>query len=615
MHMPLRTLILIFGFIVSLAAAASLGIQAHAINTYQIGSPIYRGITEKQGFIADIVPPPINLVQPYALAVQSFVYHRNSESNLTKLAQLKQDYEKRKAHWLASTLPEDIMNKLKTAVFPGTDKFWNIVEGKLIPAIRAKDQPAIATAGLDLKDGFAQHQTVMEDLMRTTRAFVAADEALSVSAASTLSKIGTGSAILSILVLVGGLIYVRKRAILPALDMARIMHELSAGKLEVQVPHARRRDEIGVMAAAVEIFRQSAIARQELEAEAEQSRAKAEDDRISAQAKAEQDAEQRLREATTGLASGLRRLAAGELITDLNEPFSVEFEGLRHDFNQSVAQLSRVLSEVSSAASIIDDSTREISDGSANLSRRTEQQAASLEETAAALNDITMNVTAASVRAEEARTVAVAANQAACRSGEVVDKAISAMSRIENSSVEMSSIISAIDQIAFQTNLLALNAGVEAARAGEAGKGFAVVAQEVRELAQRSAQAAREITRLISSSNAEIEAGVQLVRQTGDALLHHWRSYRKHEYAYEGDSAFCPRPGAGSDGGEHGDRQNGSGDPAECCHGRANHRGKCESRPGIGEPERSPVDIQCCTAQNTSAECAKRNGAVFTGEK
>jgi methyl-accepting chemotaxis protein len=166
----------------------------------------------------------------------------------------------------------------------------------------------------------------------------------------------------------------------------------------------------------------------------------------------------------------------------------------------------------------MDDGTREISSGANDLSRRTEQQAASLEETAAALDQITVNVANSSKRTEEARAVATQANQGAAKSAEVVSHAEEAMERIEQSSQQISNIIGVIDEIAFQTNLLALNAGVEAARAGEAGKGFAVVAQEVRELAQRSAGAAKEIKGLIQNSSKEVESGVKLVRDTGEAL-------------------------------------------------------------------------------------------------
>lgn len=241
-------------------------------------------------------------------------------------------------------------------------------------------------------------------------------------------------------------------------------------------------------------------------------------DREHVRLQAEAAAQKRLREATDGLANGLRRLAAGDLAFRIEVPFAPEFETLRHDLNSAVKQLGETLHAVAGSAGAIETGSHEISQAANDLSRRTEQQAASLEETAAALDEITANVTNSSRRAEEARAVTAEANASASASGTIVTNAVDAMRKIEDSSSQVSNIIGVIDEIAFQTNLLALNAGVEAARAGDAGKGFAVVAQEVRALAQRSAKAAREIKELIRSSSIEVQSGVRLVHEAGAAL-------------------------------------------------------------------------------------------------
>ncbi|MDQ0455057.1 HAMP domain-containing methyl-accepting chemotaxis protein [Rhizobium paknamense] len=303
----------------------------------------------------------------------------------------------------------------------------------------------------------------------------------------------------------------------PIRRIASAMNVLAKGDLESAIPYSQRADEIGEMAVAVEVFRKAGLENRRLTAETEGARIEREKMEEAARQRAVEDAE-KLRFATDTLGDGLKRLAAGDLSFQISHPFAQEYDSLRIDFNASVQQLGSVISSVLHAVDSMESGTREISSGANDLSRRTEQQAASLEETAAALDEITVNVSNASKRTEEARNVAKLANQEAVKSSEVVSHAEDAMRRIEESSQQISNIIGVIDEIAFQTNLLALNAGVEAARAGEAGKGFAVVAQEVRELAQRSAQAAREIKGLIQNSSSEVDSGVQLVRDTGVAL-------------------------------------------------------------------------------------------------
>ncbi|MGA0605848.1 methyl-accepting chemotaxis protein [Phenylobacterium sp. VNQ135] len=215
---------------------------------------------------------------------------------------------------------------------------------------------------------------------------------------------------------------------------------------------------------------------------------------------------------------GLSALAAGQLTHRLATPFPAEYEKLRTDYNSAMETLEQAMRVINGAANGIRSGTDEISRASDDLSRRTEQQAASLEETAAALDEITAAVRTTAEGAKHAQQVVSSATDEARQSGEVVREAITAMGQIERSSNEISQIIGVIDEIAFQTNLLALNAGVEAARAGDAGKGFAVVASEVRALAQRSADAAKEIKTLISASTSQVSEGVSLVDRTGAAL-------------------------------------------------------------------------------------------------
>ena len=218
------------------------------------------------------------------------------------------------------------------------------------------------------------------------------------------------------------------------------------------------------------------------------------------------------------LAAALKQLAGGDLTAAIKVEVDPSFQAIKDDFNTAISSLCGAMGAIANSTTSVHGGADEISSAADDLSRRTEHQAASLEETAAALDEITATIRQTATGAKAAAEVVLAARGDAQASGDVVQQAVSAMSEIENSAQQISQIIGVIDEIAFHTNLLALNAGVEAARAGDAGKGFAVVASEVRALAQRSAEAAKEIKALISASTAQVSSGVQLVGQTGEAL-------------------------------------------------------------------------------------------------
>ena len=279
----------------------------------------------------------------------------------------------------------------------------------------------------------------------------------------------------------------------PLAAMTAAMRRLAGGDLNIKLEVEPRRDEVGQLAEAMVSFRDQLVGAE---------RAKAEQTSLI----------------VSSIGTGLNALAQGDLTKRIDADLTGPFEKLKQDFNSAMESVSATLTAVNASAQGITNGAADIREASVDLSHRTEQQAASLEETAAAMHEITETVRETAENAKRANQAVTETRTDADQSTDVVRKAVEAMHGIERSSHEISEIIAVIDGIAFQTNLLALNAGVEAARAGDAGKGFAVVASEVRALAQRSADAAKDVKERITASTQQVDAGVQLVAQAGNAL-------------------------------------------------------------------------------------------------
>ncbi|WP_137132486.1 methyl-accepting chemotaxis protein [Rhizobium sp. FY34] len=307
-----------------------------------------------------------------------------------------------------------------------------------------------------------------------------------------------------------------RRLVRPLTIITETVRTLASGR-DVDVPYTARIDEFGNIAKALEVFRNNAIEKQLVETRSTEERAQADADRrLSEEEKKQMD--QQIDFAVSELGLALARLSQGDLSRTIDAAFSGKLEQLRTDFNSSINNLRDTMGRIRHSTMTIQQGTVDLNDASHDLARRTESQAASLEETAAAVEEITVTVTNSAERAREANLAVATTRKTADNSSTVVSSAVAAMGRIEDASQKIEQIIEVIDDIAFQTNLLALNAGIEAARAGEAGKGFAVVAQEVRELAQRSANAAHEIKDLINQSSNEVRNGSELVQQAGKVL-------------------------------------------------------------------------------------------------
>ncbi|MBB3568213.1 methyl-accepting chemotaxis protein [Rhizobium sp. BK491] len=315
---------------------------------------------------------------------------------------------------------------------------------------------------------------------------------------------------------IGAAFYFIRGITKPLTDVHAALKAVADEDVKMAIPHAEMRNEIGLMAKATQALQEKIRERHVLADRQAAQELEISNEREQNLRQQQDEAHEQARVVSV-IGRALEDLARGDLTVRCGD-LGASYAGLRNNFNEALSHLEAAMGRVNAKGNDIGLSKEEIRRASNELSQRTERQAASLEETSAALDELTVAVRQTAEGADEASKRVHAVSAEASRSDAVVAQAIEAMSGIEKSSAEIGKIIGVIDEIAFQTNLLALNAGVEAARAGESGKGFAVVAQEVRELAQRSAAAAKEIKDQIARSSGQVDQGVRLVGEAGEAL-------------------------------------------------------------------------------------------------
>jgi len=451
--------------------------------------------------------------------VYAAIISADPESGLT-LEDAEKDFQEHKAEFEkliieneAADLPSETRGLLAKVKIPLQDYIKGARE-------------IIALAGLDADAAKGQLSRFAELFKELETAMEEVSDSVTKAAASDADE-AKADAVLAKYIMAGllalGLVFALTIAILaqtsivgPIEKITSALDRLAGGDLSTKVPDLKTDDEIGRMARALRIFREEMQGRQS-EVEARKARDAADEERARHEALLRLQEEER-RTVVAWLGQGLEELSAGNLAFRIDADFPAEYRKLRDDFNSAILKLEDVVRTIARASENTRLGTGEISSSTDDLAQRTSSQAASLEQVVAALQDMTSTFRTTAQGAADARAAVGSVRDEAGASGDVVARAVEAMSAIHQSANKVSKIIGVIDEIAFQTSLLALNAGVEAARAGDAGRGFAVVAQEVRALAQRSAESAKEIKGLISASTQQVDMGVSLVGETGSAL-------------------------------------------------------------------------------------------------
>ncbi|WP_165784422.1 methyl-accepting chemotaxis protein [Zhengella mangrovi] len=516
----IRTSAILASIVIFAAAGSLVAIGLYAEIRGQIGSDNFKQIIENKDLVADVLPPPSYAIEAYVHVLAAAAEPETAGANLEEFKGHKAEYLERLDYWRASRISPHIKAHLLDDSPKSLEPFWAEAEGTFFPMLMAtgpKDPDAIKASLDRLSAAFEAHRAVVAEIVDNATAEERQIQSSVLAEMDRLTNLEllvvvSASVILSLL-----LVGLFRRVIRPLNRISTYTTRLAAGSDEGEVPFLDRSDEIGALAHSVRVFKQASAdnleRQQQIAAEREEhARIRQQADaQVLAQAEATTDAIEKLGDA-------LRTLADGDLTSTIDVDFHPDFEGLRHDFNHSVAKLSTALQAVAANGDMINGASHELLTASDNLSQRTERQAAAVEQTAAAVEEVTKSVSSAAENAEEAGRIVRNTGVAAEKAGEVVRKAVAAMGDIEVASQNIGNIVAIIDEVAFQTNLLALNASVEAARAGEAGKGFSVVASEVRELAQRSAAQAKEIKKLIDNSNALVTTGAELVGETGRTL-------------------------------------------------------------------------------------------------
>jgi methyl-accepting chemotaxis protein len=487
-----------------LAEQATASAGAGALYLERINARVYAVVMESRGIY---MSPDQKTAEPYAAQLMEHLAELQKVVDLWKQNAIES--ERARIDNLALNL--ETFAKFRT---------------ELVRLARQVSTPAARTYG-DNDENRKTRTELNTRLAELTKAYLGHEEeakAFTQQVKSTNATILVSIAVFAVLAGILGTFLVNRTVIMLVNRMRVAMMELASGNLNAEFAGTDRADEIGDFARAFKSFRDSGIDRLRLEKEADEQRALIESEQqAAAQAQARAAAEEarvaaEQASAFEALARGLAEVSGGDLTVRLDEGFGAGYQQIKNDINATIAHLQETMRTIAAAAHDVNSAAAEISKSTTDLSQRTEEQAASLEETSASMEIITATVKSNAEKAHHANEASGRASQVANRGGQVVAKAVDAMAHIDESSGKISDIIGVIDEIARQTNLLALNAAVEAARAGEAGRGFAVVAAEVRSLAQRSSQAAKDINNLITSSNGQVRDGVQLVNQAGAAL-------------------------------------------------------------------------------------------------
>jgi methyl-accepting chemotaxis protein len=462
-----------FGSLIVVGLIAVILASNFALSQLKVGGPLYDKIKLGNDLVADILPPPEYVIEAYLEATLALQDPSTVAARRDRLAQLKKDYDERRDFWSKSDLDPAIKAKLVEKSHGDVQRFWTLVDQSFLPALAKGDTATAAKSYANITAAYTAHRAVIDDIVKQTNDENAATEAEATSRVQFFTTVLWSISALVFIVFGAGIAGIAKGVIQPIIKMTAVMQRLAGGELESEIPSLGRKDEVGAMAGAVQIFKENAQRVQAMEAAQTRSARKAEEDRKSAMQQ---------------VADGFEK-AVGRIIRNV----------------------SSASSDIESAAGSLKKTAETTQQLSATVAAASAQSSSNVQSAAAASEEMASSVTEIGRQVQQSQKIAHAAVEQAERTNVGI-------SELSQSADRIGEVIKMITAVAEQTNLLALNATIEAARAGEAGRGFAVVASEVKALSAQTAKATEEIAAQVTQMQSATAQSVAAIRDIGGTI-------------------------------------------------------------------------------------------------